>query len=91
MAGEINRRLEQLSKDLDQKTLLNEGYKFFKAITPIDQGNARKSTSKQGTDSIHADYAYATRLNKGWSNQARDGMSKPTIEHIQKYIKNKSK
>ena len=91
MAGEINRRLSQIAKDLDQRLLLDEGYKFFKAATPIDQGNARKRTTKQGPDSIHADYAYATRLNKGWSNQARDGMSKPTIEHIQKYIESKAK
>ena len=91
MAGEINRRLQQLSKDLDQKTLLEEGYKVFKDVTPFDQGNAKRSTRKKGTDTIHADYAYAGRLNRGWSNQAKEGMAKPTIEHIQKYIESKAK
>jgi len=91
MAGQINNRLKTLSKDLNQRSLLDEGYKFFKDITPIDQGNAKRNTRKKGNDSIHADYAYATRLNKGWSNQARAGMAKPTIEHLQKYIKSKSK
>jgi hypothetical protein len=91
MSGEINRRLEELSKQIEQKALLDEGYKFFKDVTPIDQGNAKRNTRKQGKDSIHADYAYAGRLNRGWSNQARDGMAKPTIEHLQKYIKSIAK
>lgn len=91
MAGEINRRLIELSKDLDQRVLLDEAHKFFKDATPIDQGNAKRNTRKQGNDTVHADYAYATRLNKGWSNQARDGMAKPTMDHLQKYIKSKSK
>ena len=91
MAGEIQARLKELERDLDQKAILEEAYKFFKDITPIDQGNARRSTRKKGSDSIHANYAYATRLNKGWSNQAKDGMSQPTLEHIQKYIDSKAK
>ena len=91
MAGEINRRLNQMSKDFDQRKLLDEAYTVFKSVTPIDQGNAQKNTRKQGNDTVHADYAYATRLNKGWSNQARTGMAKPTVDHLQKYIRNKSK
>jgi hypothetical protein len=91
MAGEFNRRLDQLSKELDQRKLLDEAYTVFKDVTPIDQGNAKRSTRKKGNDTIHADYAYAGRLNRGWSNQARDGMAKPTIEHLQKYIKSVSK
>jgi len=91
MSGEINNRLNQISIQLQQKKLLDEGYRVFKDVTPIDQGNAKRSTRKQGNDTIHADYAYATRLNKGWSNQARDGMAKPTVEHLQKYIKSVGK
>ncbi|CAB5225838.1 hypothetical protein UFOVP758_24 [uncultured Caudovirales phage] len=91
MSGEINRRLEQLSIQLEQKKLLDEGYRVFKDVTPIDQGNAKRSTRKQGSDTIHADYAYAGRLNRGWSNQAKTGMAKPTIEHLQKYIKSVGK
>lgn len=91
MAGEIQSRLQEIARDMDQRKLLDEAYKFFKDITPIDQGNAKRSTRKQGSDSIHADYAYAGRLNRGWSNQAKAGMSAPTIEHLQKYIESKAK
>ncbi len=91
MAGKIEARLKELESDLSQKQLLDEGYKFFKNITPKDTGNAKRRTKQQGRDSIHADYAYAGRLNRGWSLQAKDGMSQPTIEHIQKYIESKRK
>jgi len=87
MAGKINRRLDYLIKELDVKKLLDEGYNFFKDITPIDKGNAKSNTRKQGNNTIYADYDYAGRLNRGWSNQAKEGMTKPTIEHIQTYIR----
>lgn len=87
MANEITNRLKQIEQSLDQKQLLNVAFNHFKSITPVDSGNAKRNTRKQGSDSIHADYAYATRLNKGWSKQADDGMSKPTIDEIQKYLK----
>ena len=87
MANEIANRLKEIEKAIDQKQLLNVAFNHFKSITPVDSGNAKRNTRKQGSDSIHADYAYATRLNKGWSKQANDGMSKPTIDEIQKYLK----
>lgn len=91
MANEISNRLQEIARDLDQRKLLDEGYKFFRAKTPIDQGNARRNTRKQGSDSIHADYAYAGRLNRGWSNQAKDGMAQPTIDHLRDYINSVAK
>jgi hypothetical protein len=91
MAGQIQSRLTALQRELDQKQLLAEGYKFFKSVTPVASGNAKRNTKTQGSDSIHADYAYAGRLNRGWSNQAKDGMAQPTIEHLQKYIESKAK
>lgn len=91
MSGPIESRLKQLQSDLDQRQLLDEAYKFFKAVTPIDSGNAKRRTKKQGNDAIHADYAYAGRLNRGWSGQAKDGMAQPTIDHIRKYIESKAK
>jgi len=87
MANEIANRLKQIEKAIDQKQLLDVAFNHFKSITPVDSGNAKRNTRKQGSDSIHADYAYAGRLNRGWSSQANDGMSKPTIDHLQKYIK----
>ena len=87
MANEIANRLKEIEKAIDQKQLLNVAFNHFKSITPVDSGNAKRNTRKQGSDSIHADYAYAGRLNRGWSSQANDGMSKPTIDEIQKYLK----
>lgn len=83
----INRRLQEVDKKLDQKELLNLAYDYFKKTTPIDSGNARKRTKKEGADTIFADYPYAQRLDKGYSRQAPDGMSKPMFEEIRKYIK----
>jgi hypothetical protein len=87
MANEIANRLKQIEQSLDQKKLLDVAFNHFKSVTPVDSGNAKRNTRKQGSDSIHADYAYAGRLNRGWSKQADDGMSKPTIDEIQKYLK----
>jgi hypothetical protein len=35
---------------------------------------------------IKADYAYAHRLDTGWSSQAPDGMVDPTIAYMEKLI-----
>lgn len=53
----------------------------FKKSTPIRTGNARSKTSLRQNE-IQANYAYSVRLEKdGWSRQAPEGMSKPTIEY----------
>lgn len=88
MKGAIQRRLDKLEQELDQKQLLDVAYDHFVKVTPIDTGNARQSTVKQLPDTIHAAYAYATRLNTGWSKQAKKGMAEPTIRFLQNYIKN---
>lgn len=104
MAGKMSRRLETISKAIDQDKLVQHAYDYFKKITPVGDpsrwksdpppgyrpGNAKRST-KRNKDEIHANYAYATRLDRGWSNQAKDGMSKPTIEEIRRYIANQLK
>lgn len=66
--------------------LPNDAYKYWVSITPIDTGNARRSTSLSGK-TIHANYPYADRLDKGWSKQAKNGMIKPTQEFIRKRVK----
>lgn len=83
--NEITNRLKKIQEATRPEVLASEGYKTFKPVTPIDTGNARRSTSVQG-DTIHANYAYATRLNNGYSKQARDGMVTPTIAAVQRYI-----
>ena len=62
-----------------------EAHKHFKDITPIRNGNARRRTRLSG-NKIVADYGYAGRLDEGASRQAPEGMSDPTIEHIQEVI-----
>jgi hypothetical protein len=90
MAGEINKRLQQLSSQLASDKLAQEAYRFFRGITPIRSGNAKSRTSLSGSD-IQANYPYAQRLDIGYSKQAPRGMSTPTDEHIQKWIRKHSK
>jgi hypothetical protein len=72
----IARRLSQLPKD---------AYQYWKNITPIKTGNARRRTSLQGK-TIKADYQYAVPLDRGWSKQAPRGMSGPTDKYIKQRI-----
>ena len=85
----IVKKLDELSKALSPDQLASEAYNYFRSITPIapvNGGNARRNTRLVG-DEIRADYAYATRLDNGWSRQAPNGMSEPTTKFIQEYIK----
>jgi hypothetical protein len=66
--------------------IVDSAYREFKKTTPIDTGNARRSTDLQG-NVIDADYPYATRLNNGWSKQAPNGMTEPTIKYIRRQVK----
>ena len=83
---------KQLAKD--QKFLKNlpqEAYNYFVSITPIAKingGNARRSTDLRG-NTIVADYAYAQRLDTGWSKQAPKGMTQPTERFIDREINKK--
>lgn len=76
--------------DLDKfvnRDLGRDAYDYFKSITPIRSGNARRKTkyrSKQNTKVIDAQYPYAKRLDEGYSDQARQGMSDPTIDYIER-------
>lgn len=50
----------------------------FKLLTPIKSGNARINTNLNSKNEIVADYAYAQRLDQGWSKrQAPKGMTAP--------------
>lgn len=80
---QFERMLDKAEKEL--KTINREAYDFFKEHTPKASGNAQRNTSLQD-NKIKADYAYAKRLDDGWSKQARDGMTQPTIEHLEKKI-----
>lgn len=90
MAGEINKRINELNKALNPQKLAQEAYRFFRDITPIKSGNARRNTHLTG-DTIQGDYLYATRLDNGYSKQAPNGMSRPTEKFVQDYIKKQKK
>lgn len=71
-----------------QKGLIDipdKAYKYFRNITPIDTGNAKSKTKKKKSG-IVADYNYASYLDKGWSKQAVNGMTKPTAKYVDKLI-----
>ena len=90
MSGAIVKRINELEKALDPNNLAKEAYDYFKRETPIRSGNARRSTRLQG-DEIQADYAYAQRLDAGYSSQSPAGMTKPTEKFIQEYIRKQAK
>lgn len=81
----VIKKLAELDRELNSRTLAKKAYDHFKKITPIDSGNARRKT-KLSHDTIYANYAYAQRLDQGWSKQAPDGMSNPTIEYLKSEI-----
>jgi hypothetical protein len=71
-----------------------EAYKEFVKVTPYKTGNAKRKTKLKGK-TIVADYPYAQVLDKGrhmtnrgmrGSEQAPEGMSKPTTEFIKQTI-----
>jgi hypothetical protein len=86
----LNFDMAQVSKMFDQaeavaKTLPKEGYDYFVDSTPIRTGNARNRTRLRG-NTIDANYAYAERLDDGYSRQAPKGMSGPTEKFLEKRI-----
>lgn len=80
----INRDIDRKFKKLE--SLPKEAHPFFVKTTPIDTGNARnRTTLKQNT--IDARYNYANRLNEGYSRQAKNGMTDPTIDFLRKRVR----
>ena len=80
----IQPRLREKAREL--KTVPPQAHKHFVGVTPIDKRRARKSTRLDG-NTINANYPYATRLNNGWSRQARQGMWNPTLKFIKNLVK----
>ena len=75
----ITPSLERIQKQLE--TVMPRAYQYFRSITPKDTGRAQSRTQLKGS-TIHANYAYADRLDQGYSRQAPQGMTKPTDEFI---------
>lgn len=82
------------SRSQRQQLLLKRLPKEFEKVvveeTPIDSGHARRNTrlqnSNNGNGIIRSNYAYARRLNEGWSKQAPQGFVKPALEWLNNRI-----
>jgi len=61
-----------------------EAWTFFRSHTPVRSGNARRKTVLENKTTINANYPYAVKLDQGSSNQAPDGMTKPTEAFLKK-------
>lgn len=90
----IGTRTNKIQKELNK--IPKKATEFFKygAPTPVDTGKARRNTDLRGNE-IVANYPYAKVLDDGrgfrdgqmrGSEQAPDGMSKPTLEYIQRTV-----
>jgi hypothetical protein len=71
--------------EAEAKKLAKDAHTFFVLQTPILKGNARRHT-RLVNDKIEANYAYAERLDDGYSKQAPKGMVEPTEKHIEKVL-----
>lgn len=82
---EVVKMLDKL-EDMAPEVMEDAGI-YFRNKTPVRSGNARNQTKTQDT-TIHARYGYAKRLNDGYSSQASDGMTDPTIKEMKKLVRN---
>ena len=88
----ITTSLKRIQKKLNN--VPKEAYQEFVKNTPVKTDNAKRNTKLKGK-TIQANYAYAQVLDKGrhmtnrgmrGSDQAPQGMSKPTEEFIKQRI-----
>ena len=97
MKVDVTNTITKSLKNIQQKlnNLPQEAYKEFVNNTPVRTGNARKKTKISGK-TIDANYPYAGVLDKGrhmtrrgmrGSEQAPEGMTKPTKDFIRKRVK----
>lgn len=64
-------------------TVAKKTYTYFKEQTPIRTGNARRNTRLKH-QTIEANYNYASKLDEGYSQQAPEGMTGPSIDYMEK-------
>lgn len=81
-------RINKRTKEIDRfvSDLPRKMKDQFQSVTPIRSGNARSKTKLEGNE-IQANYPYANRLNEGWSKQADQGMTDPTIEWVRQELR----
>jgi hypothetical protein len=81
--GNLRARTARQQRDL--KRLPKEFHQEVVDNTPIDRGHARNNTILRGT-TVRSNYAYAKRLNEGWSKQAPQGFVQPALEWLRQRI-----
>ena len=78
-----------------KKNTMTQAFAYFKRITPVDTGRARRNT-KMINWRIVAQYSYAWVLDKGrhltrqgmrGSKQAPEGMTQPTIKKFGEWVR----
>lgn len=86
-----DREFKSLLKDLSKmpKGVVKEALPKAKRHTPIDKGNARSKTRVEQGTTIASRYPYAERLDTGWSKQAPNGFTDPTIDDMDKIVEQK--
>lgn len=82
----VTLKLKALIDDIEDMPA--EAHRVWLKNTPKRTGNARKRTKLKG-NTINANYGYAQPLDEGWSKQSPEGMFKPTVEHLKKWLKKK--
>lgn len=88
MSSNCVNRLNKVLSTLNVNKVSDVAYKAFVKNTPIRSGNARRKTRKSG-NTIDAEYPYAQRLEEGYSKQAPQGMTEPTLQEVRQYVYNK--
>jgi len=88
----INQTISNLKKTFDEINQENAAMaeSVVKKNTPIRSGNARrnwnKQVDKQGWE-LSNRVPYIERLDNGWSKQAPQGITKPSIKEIKRKMK----
>lgn len=84
-----DRQFKHLIKNLDEMpiSVMKTLYPYYVNETPIRTGNARNRT-KLNRNTINSKYGYAGRLDEGWSKQAPDGFTEPSIKQLDRLIRN---
>lgn len=89
--GDFRKELQKIEGYMNSD-VPEKAYRYFRNLTPVRSGNARNKTKfRAGSDQhvIEANYPYAKRLDTGWSTQALQGMSMPTLEYIEGLVKSR--
>ena len=84
-----DRQFKTLIENLDELpiSVMKTLYPYYRNKTPIRSGNARNRT-KLNKNTINSKYGYAGRLDEGWSKQAPDGFTEPSIKQLDRLIRN---